>query len=124
MARCYLCPIGGEEADRLYFDTEPNVYEDRLPERRCSRHVTESGVVTQDMGVFDADRTLRAQSDWNTATTFAAWESAFRLTGQVWQWVDSRENEYRVFFRELDHERIKGHDAYRITVLYDVVEAL
>ena len=124
MARCYLCPVGGEEADRLYFDTEPSVYEDRLPERSCSRHVTESGVVTQDMGVFDADRTLRAQSDWNTASTFAAWESAFRLAGQVWQWVDSRENGYRVFFRELDHERIKGHDAYRITVLYDVVEAL
>lgn len=36
--------------------------------------------------------------------------------------MDHKGHEYRVFFRALNPERIRGHDACRVEVLLDVVQ--
>ncbi len=105
-----------------YLDVDPARYDDRPAERRVSAHATAEGRVWQDFGAPDIDRQIRLRVDWMAAATLAAFRAKYQAVGQVWRWVDHRGQEYRVFFRSLIPERIRAHEAYRVELVFDVIE--
>lgn len=119
-AICYLSNPDGSEA--TYFDEDPAWYDDGEPERRASSHVTFGGSrVWQDFGVTDVDRQIKLRTDWMTQATLEAFAAKFAQVGWVWKWRDHKGHEYRVFFRGLKPERIRGHEAHRIEMVLDVI---
>ena len=121
-ASCYLSKP--DDSEKTYLDEDPALYEDRPPDRRASSHATFGGSrVWQDFGAPDADRQIRLRTDWMSQATLDAFRAKFEQVGQLWKWVDNQGHEYRVFFRALMPERIRGHEAYRVEMLLDVVEA-
>jgi hypothetical protein len=119
---CVLSEIDGSNA--TYLDEDPIQYDDGPAERRASAHATADGRVWQDFGALDVDRQIRLRTDWMTQSTLDSFGAKFTQAGTVWRWVDSSGHEYRVFFRALSPERIRGHAAYRVEMVFDVVEAL
>ena len=122
MSACFLSAIDG--SDPTYLDEGPILYDDGSAERRVSAHATADGRVWQDFGALDVDRQLRLRTDWMSQATLDAFEAKFAVTAQVWKWLDHKGHEYRVFFRALNPERIRGHDAYRVEMVFDVVEVV
>lgn len=120
MPQCALSYPDG--SDPTYLDEAPSFYDDRPAERRASAHATAEGRVRQDFGAADVDRRIRLRTDWMSADTLSAFQAKYEVTGQVWRWVDHQGSEYRVFFRELVPERIRGHEAYRVELTFDVIE--
>ena len=122
-ASCYMSKP--DDGETTYLDEDPAFYEDGPPERRASSHATFGGSrVWQDFGAPDMDRQIRLRTDWMTETTLDAFMAKFAVMGQIWKWVDHKGHEYRVFFRALTPERIRGHEAYRVEMLLDVVQAV
>ena len=119
---CVLSEIDG--SDPTYLDEDPIVYDDGPAERRVSAHATADGRVWQDFGTLDVDRQIRLRTDWMTQETLDDFASKFAEVGKLWRWVDNQSHEYRVLFRSLNPERIRGHDAYRVEMVFDVVEAV
>ena len=119
---CVLSEIDGSNA--TYLDEDPILYDDGPAERRASAHATADGRVWQDFGALDVDRQIRLRTDWMTQSTLDAFSAKFAQVGTVWRWVDGSGHEYRIFFRALNPERIRGHAAYRVEIVFDVVEAL
>jgi len=119
---CVLSAIDG--SDPTFLDEDPALYDDGPAERRASAHATADGRVWQDFGAPDVDRQIKLRTDWMTQTTLDAMRAKFAQVGTVWRWVDNGGHEYRVFFRSLNPERIRGHAAYRVEMVFDVVEAL
>jgi hypothetical protein len=119
---CVLSEIDGSNA--TYLDEDPIQYDDGPAERRASAHATADGRVWQDFGATDVDRQIRVRTDWISEATLGALKAKFAQTGRLWRWVDNGGDEYRVFFRSLNPERIRGHAAYRVEMVFDVVEAL
>jgi hypothetical protein len=120
---CYLSELDG--SDRSYLDEDPAFYDDGPPERRVSSHATFGGSrVWQDFGAHDVDRQIRLRTDWMTQATLDAFGAKFEQTGVAWKWVDHKGHQYRVLFRQLSPERIRGHEAYRVEMLLDVVQVL
>jgi len=122
VSACFLSAIDG--SDPTYLDEGPILYDDGSAERRVSAHATADGRVWQDFGALDVDRQLRLRTDWMSQATLDAFEAKFAVTAQVWKWLDHKGHEYRVFFRALNPERIRGHDAYRVEMVFDVVEVV
>ena len=122
MAACFLSETDG--SDPSYLDEDPIQYDDGPAERRVSAHATADGGVWQDFGALDVDRQLKLRTDWMTGDTLDDFVSKFGVTGKIWRWVDNQEHEYRVLFRSLNPERIRGHDAYRVEMVFDVVEVV
>jgi len=119
---CILSEIDG--SDPTYLDEDPIQYDDGPAERRVSAQATADGRIWQDFGALDVDRQIRLRTDWMTQDTLDDFASKFGVTGKLWKWGDNREHEYRVLFRFLDPERIRGHDAYRVEMVFDVVEVV
>ena len=120
-ASCYMSKP--DDSEKTYLDEDPALYEDGPADRRASSHATFGGSrVWQDFGAPDVDRQIRLRTDWMTKATLEAFEAKFATAGQVWKWVDQKGHEYRAFFRALNPERIRGHEAYRVEMLLDVVE--
>jgi hypothetical protein len=119
---CYLSQLDGSE--KTYLTEDPAEYQDGSPERRQSSHAVADGRVWQDFGVATTDRTLEVRADYVTGAVLAELQSKFTQAGKVWLWHDHKGHEYRVFFRSLRSERIRGHDAYRLEMLLDVVEVV
>jgi hypothetical protein len=114
-----------DDSEKTHLDEEPALYEDGPAERRASSHATFGGSrVWQDFGAPGVDRQIRLRTDWMTETTLEAFMAKFAVVGQIWKWMDHKGREYRVFFRALMPERIRGHEAYRVEMLLDVVEAV
>jgi len=114
-----------DDSEKTHLDEEPALYEDGPAERRASSHATFGGSrVWQDFGAPGVDRQIRLRTDWMTETTLEAFVAKFAVVGQIWKWMDHKGREYRVFFRALMPERIRGHEAYRVEMLLDVVEAV
>lgn len=123
MAACYLSKPDGSDA--IYLDEDPALYADGPAERRASSHATfGGGRVWQDFGTPDVDRQIRLRTDWMTEATLAAFRGKFEQVGVVWKWADHRGHEYRVVFRALSPERIRGHNAHRVEMTFDVVEVV
>ena len=122
MAACFLSETDG--SDPSYLDEDPIQYDDGPAERRVSAHATADGRVWQDFGALDVDRQIRLRTDWMAQDTLDDFVSKFGVTGKIWRWVDNQEHEYRVLFRSLNPERIRGHDAYRVEMVFDVVEVV
>jgi len=122
VARCFLSEIDGSSP--TYLDEDPIVYDDGPAERRASAHATADGRVWQDFGVLDVDRQIRLRTDWMSETTLDGFKAKFAQVGKLWRWVDNLEHEYRVLFRALNPERIRAHDAYRVGMVFDVVEVV
>jgi hypothetical protein len=122
VAACFLSETDG--SDPSYLDEDPIQYDDGPAERRVSAHATADGGVWQDFGALDVDRQLKLRTDWMTGDTLDDFVSKFGVTGKIWRWVDNQEHEYRVLFRSLNPERIRGHDAYRVEMVFDVVEVV
>jgi len=122
MAACFLSEIDG--SDPTYLDEDPIAYDDGPAERRMSAQATADGRVWQDFGAPDVDRQVRLRTEWMSETTLDALEAKFAQVGKLWRWVDNRGHEYRVLFRSLNPERIRGHDAYRVEMVFDVVEVV
>ena len=119
---CVLSEIDG--SNPTYLDEDPIQYDDGPAERRVSAQATADGRVWQDFGVLDVDRQIRLRTDWMTQDTLDDFASKFTSTGTLWRWVDNQEREYRVLFRSLSPDRIRGHDAYRVEMIFDVVEVV
>ena len=119
---CVLSEVDGSNA--TYLDEDPIQYDDGPAERRVSAQATADGRVWQDFGALDVDRQIRLRTDWMTQTTLDAFNAKFAEAGTVWRWVDNQGHEYRVFFRALIPERIRGHAAYRVEIVFDVVEVV
>jgi len=119
---CVLSEVDGSNA--TYLDEDPIQYDDGPAERRVSAQATADGRVWQDFGALDVDRQIRLRTDWMTQTTLDAFNAKFAQAGTVWGWVDSSGHEYQVFFRALNPERIRGHAAYRVEMVFDVVEVV
>ena len=123
MAACYMSKP--DDTEKTYLDEDPVSYDDGPPERRASSHATFDGSrVWQDFGAKDVDRQIRLRTDWMTQDTLDDFASKFTSTGTLWRWVDNQEREYRVLFRSLSPDRIRGHDAYRVEMIFDVVEVV
>jgi len=122
VSACFLSAIDG--SDPTYLDEGPILYDDGSAERRVSAHATADSRVWQDFGALDVDRQIRLRTDWMSQATLDAFEAKFAVTAQVWKWLDHKGHEYRVFFRALNPERIRGHDAYRVEMVFDVVEVV
>lgn len=122
-ASCYMSKP--DDSEKTYLDEDPALYEDGPADRRASSHATfGESRVWQDFGAPDIDRQIRLRTDWMTEATLEAFEAKFAVVGQVWKWVDHRGHEYRVFFRAMVPERIRGHEAYRVEMLLEVLEAV
>ena len=119
---CILSEVDGSEP--TYLDEDPILYDNGPAERRASAHATADGRVWQDFGALEVDRQIRLRTDWMTQDTLDDFLTKFAQVGTLWRWVDNREHEYRVLFRSLNPERIRGHAAYRVEMVFDVVEAL
>ena len=119
---CVLSEI--DDSDPTYLDEDPIVYDDGPAERRASAQATADGRVWQDFGVPDVDRQIRLRTDWMSETTFDALKAKFAQAGKLWRWMDNQGHEYRVFFRSLTPERIRAHAAYRVEMVFDVVEVV
>ncbi len=119
---CVLSEL--DSSDPTYLDEDPITYDDGPAERRVSAQPTAEGRVWQDFGAFDVDRQIRLRTDWMSGTTLAAFRAKFAQVGKLWRWVDNRGHEYRVLFRSLNPERIRGHDAHRVEMVFDVVEVV
>jgi hypothetical protein len=122
VSACFLSAIDG--SDPTYLDEGPILYDDGSAERRVSAHATADSRVWQDFGALDVDRQIRLRTDWMAQDTLDAFSAKFAQTGKLWRWVDNQEHEYRVLFRSLNPERIRGHDAYRVEMVFDVVEVV
>ncbi len=123
MASCFMSKP--DDTEKTFLDEDPVSYDDGPAERRVSSHATFGGSrVWQDFGPKEVDRQIRLRTDWMTQSTLDAFESKFAQVGIVWKWVDHKAHEYRVFFRALNPERIRGHDAYRVEILLDVVQVV
>lgn len=123
MAACYMSKP--DDTEKTYLDEDPVSYDDGPAERRASSHATFGGSrVWQDFGAKEVDRQIRLRTDWMSQGTLDAFKAKFAVTAQVWKWVDHKGHEYRVFFRALNPERIRGHDAYRVEMLLDVVQVV
>jgi hypothetical protein len=123
MGVCCLSKPDGTE--KTYLDEDPVFYDDGPAERRASSHVTFGGSrVRQDFGAKDVDRQIRLRTDWMTEATLGKFKAKFDEVGKVWLWSDHKEHQYKVFFRSLGQERIRGHAAYRVEMVFDVVEVL
>jgi len=120
----FCCLSNPDNSDPTSLDENPLQYDDGPAERRASAHATADGRVWQDFGALDVDRQIRLRTGWMTQTTLDAFSAKFAQVGTVWSWVDNGGHEYRVFFRALIPERIRGHAAYRVEMVFDVVEAL
>ena len=119
---CVLSEIDG--SDPTYLDEDPIQYDDGPVERRASAHATADGRVWQDFGAPDVDRQIRLRTDWMGEATLDALKAKLAQIGKFWRWVDNQGHEYRVFFRALNPERIRGHAAYRVEMVFDVVEVV
>jgi len=119
---CVLSEIDG--SDPTYLDEDPIQYDDGPAERRASAHATADGRVWQDFGAPDVDRQIRLRTDWMGEATLDALKAKLAQIGKFWRWVDNQGHEYRVFFRALNPERIRGHAAYRVEMVFDVVEVV
>ena len=119
---CILSEVDG--SDPTYLDEDPILYDNGPAERRASAHATADGRVWQDFGALEVDRQIRLRTDWMSEATLDAVKTKFAQAGTVWKWVDSSGHEYRVFFRALNPERIRGHAAYRVEMVFDVVEVV
>ena len=119
---CVLSEIDGSDA--TYLDEDPIQYDDGPAERRASAHATADGRVWQDFGALEVDRQIRLRTDWMSETTLDALKAKFGSAGTLWRWVDNQGHEYRVLFRSLNPQRIRGHDAYRVEMIFDVVEVV
>ena len=120
---CYLTDL--EDAERTTFDEDPVVYEHGPAPRRSSSHETlGGGRVHQDFGAPTADREIRLRTDWMEQTTLSALQTKYAQVGTVWLWSDHLGGEYGVFFRELRPERIRGQAAYRVEMVFAVIEVL
>jgi len=122
MAEC--CLSYPDESEPTYLDEDPSRYDDRPAERRASTQATAEGRVWQDFGAPDVDRQIRLRTDWMSTDTLAAFRAKYEAVGQIWRWVDHRGHEYRVFFRALVPERIRGNEAYVVEMTFDVVEVV
>ena len=122
MAACFLSETDG--SDPSYLDEDPIVYDDGPADRRVSAQATADGRVWQDFGALNVDRQIRLRTDWMSETTLDALKAKFGQVGKLWRWVDNQGNEYRVLFRSLTPERIRAHDAYRVEMVFDVVEVV
>jgi hypothetical protein len=123
MAPCALSYPDGTSPTAL--DENPSLYEDGPAERRLSSHATFGGErVWQDFGAPERDRRIRLRTDWMSQATLDAFAAKYALVGQLWRWVDHVGHEYRVVFRALSPERIRGHEAYRVEVVFDVIEVV
>jgi hypothetical protein len=122
VAHCFLSEIDG--SDSTYLDEAPILYDDGPAERRVSAHATADGRVWQDFGALDVDRQLRLRTDWMSEATLDALKTKFGSIAKLWRWVDNQGHEYRVLFRSLSPQRIRGHDAYRVEMVFDVVEVV
>ena len=123
MAACYMSKP--DDTEKTFLDEDPVSYDDGPAERRASSHATFGGSrVWQDFGAREVDRQIRLRTDWMTQSTLDAFEAKFAQVGLVWKWVDHKAHEYRVFFRGLNPERIRGHAAYRVEMLLDVVQVV
>ncbi len=122
MASCYLSNLDG--SDPTYLDEDPIQYDDGPAERRVSAQATADGRVWQDFGALEVDRQIKLRTDWMTQATLDAMKDKFAQVGAVWRWADSGGHEYRVLFRSLNPERIRGHAAYRVEMAFDVVEVV
>jgi len=123
MAACYMSK--SDDTEKSYLDEDPVSYDDGPAERRASSHATFGGSrVWQDFGAREVDRQIRLRTDWMAQATLDAFKAKFAQVGEVWKWVDHKAQEYRVFFRGLKPERIRGHEAYRVEMLLDVVEVV
>jgi len=119
---CVLSEVDG--SDPTHLDEDPILYDDGPAERRVSAHATTDGRVWQDFGAPDVDRQIRLRTDWTAQDTLDDFLAKFAQVGKLWRWVDNRGHEYRVLFRSLKPERIRGHDAHRIEMVFDVVEVI
>lgn len=119
---CVLSEIGG--SDPTCLDEDPILYDNGPAERRASAHATADGRVWQDFGALEVDRQIRLRTDWMTQDTLDDFLTKFAQVGTLWRWVDNQGHEYRVFFRALNQERIRGHSAYRVEMTFDVVEVV
>jgi len=119
---CYLSQLDGSE--RTYLSEDPSEYDDGAPQRRQSSHAVADGRVWQDFGVAAADRTLEVRADYTTSAVLAELQAKFEQTGRVWLWHDHRGHEYHVFFRSLRSGRIRGNDAHRVELTFDVIQAV
>jgi hypothetical protein len=122
VAACFLSETDG--SDPSYLDEDPIQYDDGPAERRVSAHATADGRVWQDFGALDVDRQIRLRTDWMTGDPLEGFTTKFGSAGKLWRWVDNQGHEYRVLFRSLSPERIRGHDAYRVEMVFDVVEVV
>jgi|GEM_PF-1746802 len=125
---CYMCYPDREEPEDpeiTYLDEDPSAYNDGPPERRVSSHAAMGGErVWQDFGAPDIDRQIALKTDWMEAATLEAFRAKFAVVGQVWKWVDHNGHEYRVFFRALKPERIRGYEAYEVEMTLDIVQVV
>jgi len=119
---CILSEIDGSEP--TYLDEDPALYDDGPAERRASAYATADGRVWQDFGAPDVDRQIRLRTDWMSEATLDAVKTKFAQVGTLWRWVDNQGREYRVLFRSLTPERIRAHAAYRVEMVFDVVEVV
>ncbi len=119
---CVLSNIDG--SDPTYLDEDPILYDDGPAERRMSAQATADGRVWQDFGALDVDRQIKLRTDWMTQGTLDDFAGKFAQAGKLWRWVDNLGHEYRVLFRSLNPERIRAHDAYRVEMIFDVVEVV
>jgi hypothetical protein len=119
---CVLSEIDGSNFASL--DEDPILYEDGPAERRVSSQATAGGRVWQDFGALDVDRQIRLRTDWMTQDTLDDFASKYAQAGKLWRWVDNQGHEYRVLFRSLSPERIRGHEAYRVEMVFDMVEVV
>ena len=119
---CYLSQLDGSE--KTYLSEDPSEYDDGGPQRRQSSHAVADGRVWQDFGVAAADRTLEVRADYATSAVLAELQAKFEQTDTVWLWHDHRGHEYHVFFRSLHSRRIRGNDAHRVELTFDVIQAV
>ncbi len=119
---CVLSEV--DSSDPTSLDEDPSLYEDGPAERRVSSQPTAEGRVWQDFGALDVDRQIRLRTDWMTQDTLDDFASKYAQVGKRWRWFDNQGHEYRVLFRSLNPERIRGHEAYRVEMVFDVVEVV
>jgi len=119
---CVLSAIDGSNPTSL--DEDPIQYDDGPAERRVSTQATADGRVWQDFGALDVDRQIRLRTDWMGEATLDAMKAKYAQAGKLWRWVDNQQHEYRVLFRSLTPERVRAHAAYRVEMVFDVVEVV
>jgi DNA-binding IclR family transcriptional regulator len=119
---CYLSELDGSQ--KTYLDEDPAIYQDVPPERRASSHATADGRVWQDFGAPDVDRQIKLRTDWMSQATLDSFADKFAQVGHAWRWVDNRGHEYHVFFRSLTSEYIRGQGAYRVEMIFDVLQVV